>query len=495
MDSQSTATFKDGVEIPNLKAPGIHSPIMHLSEELLTLILDTVRHSFDDESNASRLARTQVPIIASHVSRSWRFVALDNPLWWSTIMIISPWKTEVVEAYLQRSKQCPLVLSVVANPNDHEILFYTSEDYQRLFDLLFPHFLRCRSLDIRGVFATADIGVASSFFERFLHAELPQLEQVVIEADTISYDCPGWESNPIFDSAPRLRDLRFIGTGILPSFFLSTGSFSGHELSSLHLSRTSSQISFSVLLGILDACPLLTTLAIYDDVLVEWLGLAVSCNVPSLERLYILSNMTEVSELLLFLSAPKLKELIIVPVVVPDLYLLLTQSDSNHGVNPRHRFPALKLLMLAFAHSRAFESINSASVCFPEVECLVLANLYPVPFLDVFTSKNDRGGVIFPNLLDLALSDIDKSFSHAICDMQEFRIKHQHPLRTLYVDSASLRRLNGCKVIGATLGDNRDLGRTENKAFLSNCVAGDFWEDRRRSLLFTNILDPFVTPR
>ncbi|KDR72927.1 hypothetical protein GALMADRAFT_101323 [Galerina marginata CBS 339.88] len=464
------------------------SPIECLPEELLNHILDILHDSFNG-SNDGPQARKRVIITASHVSRLWRFVALENPLWWSDIMITSPWRTEAIETYLERSKPCLLTLSVVAKqPDDGSDPLTTSEDFQHLHDLLFPHFCRCRIIYIRGVFEIVDIEVATSFFERMLHASMPHLERAILETDDDSYDYSKGGSKAIFASSSRLRDLRLIGAGTLLSFFHplnSTSLFSHSKLSSLHLSKTLNGISFSKLQNILDACPSLTTLAIYNDFLLEWPGLSTSCNVPSLENLYILGNMNKVSELLLFLSVPKLKELIIAPVVNSDLSLL--RSGSNDKPDP-HRFPALRTLILAPAHLGAFGSLESASICFPQIETLVLANLYLSPFIKVFTSKSSDAGIIFPNLLNLAFTDIDDRFIQAIQNMQVFRTKQHYPLNTLYVDPASLLRLKTCKVTF----DDDNTGEAENGGNPSDWVEGDFWEDRRKTLLCSDKRDLYI---
>jgi len=51
------------------------------------IILDTVRESYENDSGKDALSRLRVVCRASRVCRSWRLMALQNPLWWTDIAI------------------------------------------------------------------------------------------------------------------------------------------------------------------------------------------------------------------------------------------------------------------------------------------------------------------------------------------------------------------------------------------------------------------------
>ncbi|KAF8966170.1 hypothetical protein BDZ97DRAFT_1620512, partial [Flammula alnicola] len=93
--------------------------------------------------------------------------------------------------------------------------------------------------------------------------------------------------------------------------------------------------------------------------------------VPFLDSLHIFGSMTLPSHLLLFLSAPKLRELLIVPLIRDDLDLLSAHLTTIHTP----RFPALTSLTIAPSISTwsvDSEILRRASECFPNIELLVV---------------------------------------------------------------------------------------------------------------------------
>jgi hypothetical protein len=178
--------------------------------------------------------------------------------------------------------------------------------------------------------------------------------------------------------------------------------------------------------------------------------------------------MLSVSELLIFLDAPNLKELVIAPVVATDLTLFLSYS-----VPQRILFPLLTSLTLAPAHPEAFEALPDASACFPKIELLVLANVYLWEFVKVFTDENS---IVFPNLLGIAITGVDQRLARQFHDVVEFRQKHQVPFRNIFVDTPSLEVLQNVGVdwCGAQL------------------VEEDIWDRQRRTALYSNVKDLFV---
>ena len=460
------------------------SPISVLSSELLTLILDILRDSFvDNHSYLEANPRASVAIIASHVCSYWRSLALHNPLWWSEILVTPPVQLEKVRTYLERSKQCGLDLRIFGyreqNGYDHDSDDSQSssrvgihKEYNPLFDLLFPHLRRCRVLQLSSLFSS-ERNIPFSILENILQLEMPLLERFILEGDfdTYVYHMRMYDKMPLFLVNRNLRDLRLTGIEI-GSFLLPPVS-----LVQLHLSRTSAtgQTPFSTLKTVLDALPNIKELAIYDDLLIRWPGTTHSCYVPSLESLSIFGNMLSVSELLLFLHAPKLKALTIAPVVVSDLRLLQTEQGTNKNFQPP--FPNLQSLTLAPAFSEAFEAVEIASVYFPQIKRLILANLYPPQFIQLFT--NDKKPTLFPNLVDLALTDVDAQFVSVIQGLLDFRKVRNLPLERIFLDSSSYRIL-------APFAERWQSHRN------FHVREGNLWEEQRRKALYSDSKDLFV---
>ncbi|KDR72930.1 hypothetical protein GALMADRAFT_252281 [Galerina marginata CBS 339.88] len=437
-------------------------PIASLPEELWTLILDIVVDSFDHPSGS--VARAKAPLIASQVSRSWRLSALENCHWWSTIAISGPWRMDAIEAYLERSKECLLEIVFIYNP--YAAVKPTSEDYQRLLGFLFPHFPRCRVLHITKVFDYYST-IPFSFLKDILNTYMPYLEEFTLEVDPLFYrqDLSQSGVRSLFSSAPHLRDLRLIGIAPKPPLVpLDARTPNSVPLTSLHLSPLSHRLTFQEFKMMLRACPSLTTLALYNHPTLS--GSPTPCNMPSLESLYIIGGL---SQLTLHLVAPKLKELIIAPISAHDLDTLVFESYRNFGAPNPHRFPALRVLTLGAIGSKAYQAVRDASTCFPQVECLVLPTLRDLSLPKVFADNC----VVFPNLLDLALTGIDERNYTEIQELQVFRAQQRRPLRTVYVDSASLTFIKSEVLEGDLVS--------------SDVVEGNLWEAQRRGLLRSEV--------
>ncbi|KAF9554899.1 hypothetical protein CPC08DRAFT_712470 [Agrocybe pediades] len=455
-------------------------PIANLSTELLTLILDILRESYEGTTHSTEGPdpRGEVPVIASHVCGYWRSVALENPLWWSEIIVMPPVQLDRIAAYLERSKQCILDIQIFGHRdgNDSDSRHDGSEEsvtppnpykeYQVLFNLLYPHLQRCRTLQLSSLFADEQT-TSIPILQRILYREMPHLEKFVLEGDYDAFLFTMGRQNkiPLFLSNPVLRDLRLTGIQI-DSFVLPPAS-----LARLHLSRSSSvgQTTFATLKGVLEALPNIEELAIYDDLLIQWPGSSESCHVPSLRTLAIYGNMLSVSELLMFLDAPKVKTLTIAPVVVSDMRLLdIEQSTNRHFRLP---FPELYSLTLAPAFSEAFTAVDILATYFPQVKELVLANLYATPFLKLFTNEP----IAFPNLTDLALTDLAPHYEPVLQQIITFRNAQNVPLRNIFVDSKTYAIMACAEFPG-------------NFRFR----VANVWEEQRRQALHSEVKDMFV---
>ena len=271
-DSQSeyaicSLVAPDGpLEVLDVEPGLIHS----LPEELLIAILDVLHLSEIDAEPDSPKIRLLVPTIACQVSSSWRQLALNHPLWWSYIYIAPPWKLDAIQAYLNRSGECPLDIWISVDPNYYrykdEIGLPSLADYLHLGPILFAHLPRCRSLTFHGIFRGVDYLLAY-LITPLIGLDMPYLEELMIDCDFEREhgDIP----KTLFQSAPRLIDVRLGG--------LSAASFRPpfSNIRSLHLSHTTDKhrLTFSHLKDILVSCEYLSTLAIYNDILIDWNGM------------------------------------------------------------------------------------------------------------------------------------------------------------------------------------------------------------------------------
>ncbi|KIM44317.1 hypothetical protein M413DRAFT_379087 [Hebeloma cylindrosporum] len=446
------------------------SKISSLPQEILESILDTAQ----EEANCAYpndLTKSSVYLTASQVSKFWRSVAINNPLWWTYLLIFPPWKFDAIATYLKRSKACPIDMHISIHPDYWYISRKSTttlpslSGFGALADIISPHFHRCRSLRVQGIFFQS-YNSSIDLLRHLENVEMPYLEEFTFDGE-FSFRGP----TPIIDrrihlfsAAPMLRDLRTGGTALK----VFTPSLS--SVTTLHLSRVIDKgfIGFPELGRMLEACTLLTFFAIYDDFLNEWAGVSASCHVPLLEKLHIFGNMLSVSELILFLDAPKLQELVIAPIVAADVSLLLTHSTPQ-----RFRFPLLTSLTLALAYPDAFNVLPIASTCFPRVELLAVSSAYFDDFYRVFTTENF---IVYPNLRSIAITGVDRPLAEILHDVATFRQKHKVPFRKIIVDATSLEvlRSTGFDWYGAEL------------------VEGEVWERQRKAALYSHMPDLFV---
>ncbi|KAF9560564.1 hypothetical protein CPC08DRAFT_636444 [Agrocybe pediades] len=315
------------------------------------------------------------------------------------------------------------------------------------------------------------------YLDQLLSAPFPHLERFTFADDLRAYRAyTNGVKRPFLSPslAPSLRDLRLIGYSLdaihLPSSTITT----------LHLSkRTYGEISYANLVEELQTCQNLTELAIYNDVLnlLESYPDYIRCRLPSLKTLLLLGNMDMVSELLVSLDTPNLEELVVAPAAgLPDFQLYREMKDTSRVVQPP--FPNLRRLILAPKGPTEFtEVMECASGAFPLIEQLTLANLYPGEFVSAFTSNNP---LLFPKMVDLALTDVDATIADALYSIGAFRLAEGIPLRNFILDSDSFRRVSGHFSEGTLHFQLQE---------------GNPWEDRRKTLLDKDVKDLYLGRR
>ena len=451
-------------------SPTSERTISSLPQELLASILDMAQEKANC-GDPNDLTKSSVYLVASQVSKFWRLVAINNPLWWTHLFISPPWKLETIATYLKRSKECPIEMHISVHPDYWNISRESAatlpslSGFGALGELISPHFHRCRALRVQGIFFQ-DHNLPIHLLRPLGTIGMPYLEKFTFDGEfSFQDETPIVDRRiPLFSTAPLLRDLRMGGTAFM------TFSPPLSSVTTLHLSRVIDKgpINFSEVGRVLEACASLTSFAVYDDLLKDWPGILASCHVPLLEKLHIFGNMLSVSELLLFLDAPNIKELVIAPIVAADLALYLRHSTSQ-----RVRFPLLTTLTLAPAYPEAFNVLPDASRCFPRVEVLVLTSTYLGDFVRIFTNEKS---IEFPNLVSIATAGVDQRFAGLLHEVATFRLKHQVPFQKIIVDAASLGvlRTTGVDWYGAEF------------------VEEDIWDGQRRMALYSHVKDLFV---
>ncbi|KAF5319290.1 hypothetical protein D9619_008696 [Psilocybe cf. subviscida] len=462
------------------KPTNVTSPILCLPQEIQELILEMAqmeRYKILSDGTVSMPYLNDTPLVASHVCRQWRSMVFGNPLWWSSIVIAPPFHLDRIELHLQRSQECPLDLRVFVHLTHGYLIVSQHEEvdtshlpsldqFEAVCRLLSRHLRRCRRIQLEGVF---DRGQQYAFLmgDSVAHLDLPDLEVFIFDGEfRDSTDLPSAQ-RALFTAAPRLRELRLGGIGLMYYTPPPMG-----NVTTLHLARgmEDGHLSFPELGEMLANCPRLTDLAIYDDLLrrssflEEELRL---CSVPFLEELQIYGNMLMVSEILMFLIAPRLRELIIAPYAVGDLTLLLSYPGNRFTT----QFPNIVSLTLAPAHPEAFGALHTASICFPHVERLVLANMYAAEFREVFLNLNDAP--TFPNLKEIAFTAVARRDINIIFATYHHRNAKGLPLKTIFVDHNTIKRI-------------------PVEEMVQEIVVKDVWDEQRRTALYSHISDLFV---
>ncbi|TFK71835.1 hypothetical protein BDN72DRAFT_410328 [Pluteus cervinus] len=401
---------------------------------------------------------------------------------------------------------------------------------------------RCRSIKISGTFYNAG-PLLDSILQLFEGVDVPTLQSFSLEGDSFDESrdpricrrlfsgrpdgALAHDGIPTHDGdvparnahygAPELREVRLGGFGILHCSLPPTTS-----LKTLHLAAGISVLNYTVFKSILEMCPELMTLLVYDDLVYHWpAGLGVGGTggnggglagtgvgggqgeiyLPSLRSLQIYGNMRSVSQLLMSVYAPELEDLVIAPVVMDDLTRLegrMRGTGEGVGgvrVGGQECFPKLKMLTLAPAHAAAFKALNLAATCFPSIMTLVLSNVYIKPFVDTFTSTgategDDLRGVIWPNLEVLGMRDMGKSSTEeAICEVVKWRKERGVGLKEVWVDVDS----------GSVDGDEKGkgVGGMKKKAWLEGeggvkVRVRDEWNVKRRFAMYSDEEDRFV---
>ncbi|KDQ13985.1 hypothetical protein BOTBODRAFT_356718 [Botryobasidium botryosum FD-172 SS1] len=186
----------------------------------------------------------------SHVSRTWREIALSTPQLWSMIDKINP---EFVEVCLARSGNASLDITLDEPPRRPRLSALVVCARMRkamvCVDSLLPHAHRFRSL--------SPIQVHDMIFTPLLSAQAPRLEKVCIEEFTPTR-LPR-NKRAFLENSPRLRSIRLASTTFAP---LAYADYTG--LKELELHSISPWMGGTRFFDLLRGSPLLEVLGLSE---------------------------------------------------------------------------------------------------------------------------------------------------------------------------------------------------------------------------------------
>ncbi|KAF8072243.1 hypothetical protein FPV67DRAFT_1779290 [Lyophyllum atratum] len=410
------------------------TPVGSIPPEILVQIFE-----FADRSSAAQerrpwshaIRRKAIPITVSHVSGHWRDVALSSPVLWTEINISPPWSLKTIRRFLSRSAACPIHLNLTIPTIGFGHLLSSgllNDNAQSLRDIILEHIPRCRKITIKGDFGQLEPLLYTMLNTIYASKVPPPLEHLNVQVTNVP-NFPGDVYHPFLPrGAPLLTQLRVTSLMVpcLPPL---------ERVTSLHLALGGTNgIDVDVFTATIASCPLLETLAVYDDAIVGPWPLTGEIELPSLRSLQIYGTFASVSDLLRVASAPLLEDLVIAPIVGDDLLPFYHQTLASGP-----KFSTVKSITLSPVFTSGFSILINASWCFPAVERLTIPNIHPDSFRDIFEGPDALE--IWPNLKAIASRNIDTERMRTLISVIEFRKALCRPLEALYFDYASIQRV------------------------------------------------------
>lgn len=384
--------------------------------------------------------RKPFPLTISHVSKYWRDVATTCPLLWAEINVSPPWSLNLVKLFLERSKPCPIDLTLAVPTVSFGLMSSTfvNKNADALCDVVEPHISRCRSILVKGDFERLG-PLLESFLSMIETPNAPFLKRVILQATWDDMDDEDLENAPfaplMLHGVPSLTELRLSGP-MMSSCLSPLG-----QITSLHLSvgdgSSSFRLSYSSFVAMLSACTdNLRTLALYDDVIWgPWPstpGLAM-IDLPSLQSLQVYGTFPYVSDLLRATNAPYLEDLVIAPLVMDDLFEIW--EETMNGTSSL-KFPQLKTLTVSPVSAEGWNLFPMLDDLFPTVECLGIPNPDADGLTKYFAAFGD-GVLLLPRLKTLALRGVDRPCMRALEKVVASRAEAGSPLEKLCWDRTS----------------------------------------------------------
>jgi len=436
----------------------LQSPISVLPPEVHSLVFE---FAFTSEG-------IKASVILCKVSKLWHKLALENPLLWTRLTISLPYDLEAIAKILARSKSCLIDLRLIV-PYSHQVHSKQTVSppriYERLSGLLSGPYGRCRIPCIQGIFRNSDYTLVE-LLSPLRTLSMPHLEQFELNGKDVECAELPESATRLFTEAPRLRKVALGGYGLL-NYTVPLS-----QVTTLHLIAPKARYTYEALTPMLQSCPLLTFLAIYDDLLpADWHSAhSGACHLPQLQSLFVLGTMMHVSELLLYLRAPDLRELVISPMTTDDLGLFHSDHDPSAP-----RFPQLQSLTLSCTKAEFLPVVVLASACFPGVTRLVLPDIYPKKFEKAFGNPEMQ---LFPSVRKLAVQNVQKNFLSSMNLVSTLRGTNQPWIDTLYMDIGSILRADPEQI---------------NPDGHYNLIEADIWEEQRQKALYTDGVSRFAS--
>ncbi|KAG6903426.1 hypothetical protein C0995_005449 [Termitomyces sp. Mi166 len=438
LSCDDTESFHDSKQV---QAPKLYrrlrlinqaKPINTLPPEILCQIFEAARHSTCDFRPWDLLdQRKLLPITVSQVSRYWREVALNSPLLWSYIDISPPWSFNTICLALSRAQTCPLTINLTIPSIAFGNLLAPSvinASANILCDLIAPCIPRCRKLVIKGDFCQLE-PLFIAIIQTIHSSPAPLLKQLVIHPTSVGHLISKNQLCTFIQGIPVLSHLRVTSAMVptLPSL---------NTLTALHLTAADRRsITLAEFSALSISSPYLDTLAIYDNAICGPWPPEATIDFPSLRSLRIYGSFMSVSDLLRVVQAPLLEDLVIAPFAMNDL-----AEYREHISHSPPKFTGLKSITLSPVSTSGFAQLEEAAECFPTVELVMIPNIHPDSFRDVFTGDNTN--VVWPNLKVLALRNVDCKNVEKLLAVVEFIEAAGRPLETLYLDHHSIQRVS-----------------------------------------------------
>ncbi|KAF9002110.1 hypothetical protein BDQ17DRAFT_1357457 [Cyathus striatus] len=368
------------------------------------------------------------------VCHRWRDTSVSLAYLWSPLRIRHFCQPEVLEIWLGRSQNYPLDLSIVVCSDICDKFGESSvggPDWTKLYKVLALHIPRCDSLKI----SAEESGRALVNIIEFVGSiHLPILWKLVVIGP--KHQARDYADNPILqlnlgalDSI--LEDVRLQGIAT----FICRPPL--QNITTLHIALgPSSAIEFR---QIIVSCPLLSTLAVFQNIPLKWRWSGNAINVPKLGSLQFYGGLCDVAEILPLLDCPELEELTVAPVYSRDLVRLYD------ALRTKSKFQKIKSLAIVPSTNDTYGTITMAAALFSGVERLTLPYVYDkAEFTYTFNFETRRGS--WPLLKDITFNGIDKGSEDMLCSTARYRADVGKPFKRVFLDTFSMETLQSTKV-------------------------------------------------
>lgn len=427
-------------------APSQTPPALRLPTDVLVSILDLAHDVFvetkdGDPDPATVVGPEAIPFVASHVCSTWRAVAIDNKLLWTSIHIIPPWSPQLVDLWHKRSHPCPIHLRLSADeglgPSESSSAKYEvwEKGCKRSVaafgafanKFLAPNLARYHTIFVQigdGIFSPMGPIVLSKFGA--MRGALPLLK--TLSVDIMDYSKHYDRKIPqIFSgSTPALVDVR-MGT----PFFVSTETH--HRLTQLHLSL--SNIHVDDFHCTISECLVLETLGLNFSLRFGEPGQKKAYELPlfrlphlSSLRLIYMGSTSSFGLLRLFSDCPACREIVVAPLDENRV----SPWNNHEIIGPlQEGFKALdSLVIVPMTGSVKNKAMEMAGLhwCFPNLIKLTIVG----PGSSFAALARDDGTPYWHNLRTLGVQHVPSG--RALLPMLIARQEAGAPLRTLKVD-------------------------------------------------------------